>query len=923
MAQITSSVGLVSGINTGAIIDSLMALSQAPVTLLQTQVNSFQAQQHAYSSLETQLTSLQLVGKSLELPATFLASTATSSDPNVLTATTTAGAPSGSYQFQVAQLVSAQQSVSNGFASTASPLQAGTITLGLGGGSLDAQTGLASLNGGAGVSSGQFRITDRSGKTDVIDTTGAVTLDDVVNKINTSLDISVQASIQNNHLVLTDSSGGSGSLKVQDLAGGTAAQTLGIAQTVNANTLNGASINYLGSNSALSALNDGRGVRLSGGANDLAFTTADGSSFNVSLNGAQTVGDVLAAINKASGGKVKASLASGATGITIADQTTGSGTLSVADANGSHAAEDLGIASAGASGTINGNQIVSGLDTVLLSSLNGGHGLSLGRLALTNRGGAQSTIDLSGAKTVQDVLDTINGANAGVTASLNGAGNGIELQDTTGGSGSLVIGDGDAAKTAEGLGIAGTFDAATAVVNGGNLHLQYVSANTSLASYNGGKGVATGSFSITNASGASATIDLSSGTFNTIGDVLNAINAKNLNVTASINATGNGILLTDNSSGAGHLMVQGVNGTTAADLHLTGTASANTIDGALQTTIQVNAGDTLASVQAKIQAANFGLAANIINDGSSTAPFRLSLTATHSGKAGQVVIDTGTTGLQMRTLVQAQDAAVYVGGTGSGQPLLVTSSTNQLSNVIPGVTVSLLSASSQPTTLSITRDGTGVAKQLQTFTDTFNGLVDAINTYTQFDTTTNKAGLLLGDPTTQMIQQKMYEVFSAVVSSAGQFRTLGDVGLTLGDGAKITFNSDTFNSAFAQNPDAVKTLFSQSADGLGKVIDQSMTSLVDPTDGAITFENNTLTSQTTDFQQQITQLDSILSDKRAVLEQQFANMETTLATLQSQQAALGTITGFKPSTSSSSNSSSPSSSSSSSGSSSSSSSTTG
>lgn len=903
MAQITSSVGLVSGINTGAIIDALLSLDQAPISLLQTQVSSFQAQQQAYTSLETQLTQLQMVGKSLELPATFRASTATSSNTNVLTATTSAGAPSGTYQFQVAQLVSAQQSVSNGYASTSSALQAGTITLELGGGSLSKQTSLAALNGGAGVASGQFRITDRSGKTDVVDTSGAVTLDDVVSRINTSLDIGVQASIQDNHLVLNDTTGGTGTLQVQDVAGGTAAQSLGIAGSASGSTLTGSSINYLSNNTALSVLNDSRGIRLNSGTGGDLSITAGGATFTVNLNGAQTVGDVLSAINKADGGAVQASLATGATGITL--QAKGGGTVAVSDVSGSHAAEDLGIASSGAT-TINGKQILSGVDTVLLSSLNGGQGLALGQLSITNRATppGTTTVDLSGATTVQDVLDTINKANAGVTASLNQAGNGIQLTDNTGGTGNLTIGDADASKTAEALGLAGTFDTSTPVVNGGNLHLQYVTQNTTLSSYNGGKGVGTGKFTITNAAGVTATIDTSAGTFNTIGDVMNAINSASIGVTASIDQTGNGILLTDSSGGPGHMMVQSVTGTTANDLHLTGTATGTTIDGTLQTTIQVKAGDTLATVQQAIQAANFGIAANIINDGSASAPYRLSLTATHSGSAGQVVIDTGTTGLQMRTLVQAQDAAVYVGGGSSGsQPLLVTSNTNQLTNVIPGVTVSLLSASTQPVSLTITPDGSGVEKQLQTFTDTFNSLVDAINTYTAYDTSTNTAGLLLGDPTTQEIQTQMYQVFSAVVSTAGQFRTLGDVGLTLTDGAKIQFDPTTFENAFASNPDAVRTLFSQASTGLGSVIDHSMTALVDPVSGAITEESQTLTNQTTDFQSQITQLDSILADKKAMLQQQFANMETTLATLQSQQAALGTISGVKTTTSSSSGSS--------------------
>jgi len=908
MAQITSSIGLVSGINTGAIIDELMSLDQEPVTVLQTQVASSQAQQQAYSTLETQLQSLQTIGQSLELPTTFAASTATSSDPNTLTATTSAAAPSGTYQFQVAQLVSAQQSVSNGYTSASAPLQAGTLTLEMGGGNLNSQTDLADLNGGTGVGSGQFRITDRSGKTDVINTTGAVTLDDIVNKINTSLDISVQASIQNNHLVLTDSSGGTGSLKVQDLAGGSTAQDLGIAQTVNSDTLTGTSVNYLSSSTALSVLNDGRGVSTAANGNgDFSIQTADGTSVTVNLASAQTVGDVLNAINKAGNGKVTASLPSGATGITLTDNTTGSGTISVSAINGSQAAEELGIAGTGSGGTINGTQILSGIDTVLLSSLNGGQGMSLGQLAITNGAGQSTQVDLSGARTVQNVLDAINNAGAGVTASLNEATNGIQIQDASGGTGSMTIGDAGGGNSAEKLGIAGTFAAGTNA-DSGNLHLQYVTQNTRLASYNGGKGVGSGSFTLTNSAGISTTVNVTS-SFSTIGDVINAINAKDIGVTASINSKGNGILLTDSSGGGGHMMVEGVTGTTASDLNIAGTATNNTIDGAEEATVQVTAGETLSALQSAIQATGFGVSASIINDGSSQDPYRLSLTSTNSGTAGRLVIDGGTTGLQFRNLVQAQDAAVFVGGTGSSQPLLVTSSTNQLTNVIPGVTVSLLSASDTPVSLSITPDGSGIATQLQTFTDTFNSLVDEINTYTQYNTSTNSAGLLLGDPTTQRIQEQMYQVFSAVVSNAGTYRTLGDIGLTLTDGAKVQFDANTFDSAFASNPEAVSNLFTQTSGGLGKVIDNSMTALVDPVSGAITEENNSLSTQMTNFNTNITQLDAILADKRSLLESQFANMETTLATLQSQQAALSSFTGIKSTSSSSSGSSSSSSSS--------------
>ena len=91
MGTITSSIGLVSGINTGQIIDELMSLESQPVQLIQTRIDSANNQMQAYNDLETQLSSLHSLGLSLELPTNFKNSTATSTDPSVLTATTTVG----------------------------------------------------------------------------------------------------------------------------------------------------------------------------------------------------------------------------------------------------------------------------------------------------------------------------------------------------------------------------------------------------------------------------------------------------------------------------------------------------------------------------------------------------------------------------------------------------------------------------------------------------------------------------------------------------------------------------------------------------------------------------------------------------------------------------------------------------------------
>src|SRR4051812_14474355 len=190
MGRITSGVGLVSGINSKDIIDQLMSLEEQPKTRLEDRIDETNKVKLAYTDLSTRLASLKLAGTTLKKASTFQSATTTSGDDDVLTASASNGAAVGNYQIQVARLVTTQQSVTNGFADTDKTLLgAGTLTIEQGGGELTNETLLSQLNGGAGVRRGQFRITDRSGKSAVIDASGAVSINDVLKKINTSLGV--------------------------------------------------------------------------------------------------------------------------------------------------------------------------------------------------------------------------------------------------------------------------------------------------------------------------------------------------------------------------------------------------------------------------------------------------------------------------------------------------------------------------------------------------------------------------------------------------------------------------------------------------------------------------------------------------------------------------------------------------------------
>jgi flagellar hook-associated protein 3 FlgL len=111
----------------------------------------------------------------------------------------------------------------------------------------------------------------------------------------------------------------------------------------------------------LAELNGGRGVSTSSGP-ELQVTRKDGTTFQVEIGTAQTVQDVIDAINTAdAGGGVTASFATTGNGIVLTDTTVGPGTLAVGSLNFSSAAKDLGLDAAPVGATLTGKD-TNGID---------------------------------------------------------------------------------------------------------------------------------------------------------------------------------------------------------------------------------------------------------------------------------------------------------------------------------------------------------------------------------------------------------------------------------------------------------------------------------------------------------------------------------------------------------------------------------
>ena len=306
MGQITSGIGLVSGIDIASLVDQIMSLEARPKNLVVQQNAVLSAQQVAFQEISAKLLVLKLTASRIASTGTFDATNASSTNEAILTATSSSATVPGTYSFIVDRLVSTQQLISSGFQDRdITPVGAGTLSFEFGDGRLDSDTELARLNGGLGITRGDIRVTDRSGASAVVDLSRALTANDVLDAINNTGGVDVTASIDGDHFVLTDNTGlGVQNLSVADVGGTGTATALGLTGSIAGATLTGSDVNTVGRDTRLTMLNDGNGVRMLSAQSDLEVTRQDGTSFEVALGGSATLGDVIDKINAASGGTV-------------------------------------------------------------------------------------------------------------------------------------------------------------------------------------------------------------------------------------------------------------------------------------------------------------------------------------------------------------------------------------------------------------------------------------------------------------------------------------------------------------------------------------------------------------------------------------------------------------------------------------------
>jgi flagellar hook-associated protein 2 len=633
---------------------------------------------------------------------------------------------------------------------------------------------------------------------------------------------------------------------------------------------------------------------------------------SIDLGTSATLGEVLEALNAADPAKLSASIAADGRRLVLTDLTAGAGTFAVTSVGSGSAAEALGLTEAAAGNTLTGDRLICGLRDTLAGSLRGGEGLgTLGTIDITNRANVTSTVDLSGAETLAEIVSAFNAQAVGVTASVNAARNGIALTDTTGGTASnLIVADGDASETATKLGIVA--DQTATSVNSGTLGRQQVSRATLLSSLNGGKGVDIADIRITDSNGVIGAVDLNTvgNEARTIGDVIDRINAMTTaNVEARINDAGDGILLVDNANGAGKLEVKEVGANTAAaDLRLLGTgvvadvggASKQVIDGTSRFTVDLGEidelaeGDTqagLAALAAQINSLEAGVTASAVFDGFG---HRLVLTAGETGAGSELLVDGLNSGLGFEELSRPRDAVIEFGGSSFGGGLLVASPDNTFDEIIPGVELTVLNPSADNVTVAVDKAQSDLVMAVQDLVDAFNSVRANIDETTSFNEVDQTTGILFGTTAVLRVESDLNRVLSGQFLGVGSFTSLGSIGISFDDKGKLELDTARLEEAFAEDPAALEQLFTHETNGLAAKLKGAIERLAGENDSVLGTRAETLADTIEKNNDRIAFMDARLERQRQQMMNQFFQLESTIAAMQDNLTALAGLQVIPP-----------------------------
>jgi len=311
--------------------------------------------------------------------------------------------------------------------------------------------------------------------------------------------------------------------------------------------------------------------------------------------------------------------------------------------------------------------------------------------------------------------------------------------------------------------------------------------------------------------------------------------------------------------------------------------------------------DTPQEIVSAINAAKLGVTAQLVNtgDGSNT-PYQIILSGP-VGTTGAFTLNTnygvGTSspGLTFpgghSANQTATDALVKVDG------ISYTRSSNELTDVIKGLTLNLKSTTSSAATLDLTRDNAVLKEKFTALVASYNDADSIMTEVANPNSTLETYGAtLVGDSTVRSLRQQMRAMVSGISSTPGEsIKSLAQMGINIDQKGVMSLDETKLDTALNDNyADVVKSftggynnlgVYSTLSAGFAGDAVKKITSIIG-SKGALTTNSATANSQNTKYKAELEKLNIRMESLLTRYTKQFGVMEGLVGQVNSQKTSL-------------------------------------
>lgn len=216
----------------------------------------------------------------------------------------------------------------------------------------------------------------------------------------------------------------------------------------------------------------------------------------------------------------------------------------------------------------------------------------------------------------------------------------------------------------------------------------------------------------------------------------------------------------------------------------------------------------------------------------------------------------------------------------------ITQQNNELTDVIEGVTLSLHEAEINETThLVISPDDDGVKKNVESFVDAYNSLMQSINSLSTYDVDNEQSAALQGDSLIRSLESQLRNTISEQVAVDNSQLALYDIGISVDRYGLMSINDTKLTEAIANDMTKVEHLFATNTIGIANQLSDLVNSYV-KTGGLIDNRNTGYQNEQIRLDEQRTAFELKMELLQKRLFKQFNTMDLMIAKLKQQSEGL-------------------------------------